>query len=65
MAKSNIRIMTDEIKLTGTLNMEEIEDNKVLLETENGEINLIEYLNGFDASEVEITLKKKIEQSII
>lgn len=64
MAKTNVRITTDELKLTGTLNMEEVEDNKIILETENGELNLIEYLNGFDGSEIEIGLKKKIEQAI-
>ena len=65
MAKSNIRISQEELKLLGTLNMEGSDGGVISLETELGEVNLIEYLRSFDGAEIEIGLKKKIEESIL
>lgn len=65
MAKSNIRITQEELKLLGTLNMDGSDEGVISLETELGEVNLIEYLRSFDGAEIEIGLKKKIEESIL
>lgn len=65
MAKSNIRITQEELKLLGTLNMDGSDEGVINLETELGEVNLVEYLKSFDGAEIEIGLKKKIEESIL
>lgn len=65
MAKSNIRITQEELKLLGTLNMDGSDEGVISLETELGEVNLVEYLKSFDGAEIEIGLKKKIEESIL
>ena len=65
MAKSNIRISQEELKLLGTLNMDGSDEGVISLETELGEVNLVEYLKSFDGAEIEIGLKKKIEESIL
>lgn len=65
MAKSNIRITQEELKLLGTLNMDGSDEGIISLETELGEVNLVEYLKSFDGAEIEIGLKKKIEESIL
>ena len=65
MAKSNIRITQEELKLLGTLDMDGSDEGVISLETELGEVNLVEYLKSFDGAEIEIGLKKKIEESIL
>lgn len=66
MAKAkNLRIVTDEIKLTGLLNSEELETGIVVIKgEEEKEIKLHEYLTAFDGCEVEISIKKKIEETL-
>lgn len=66
MAKKNIRIITEERILSGTLNMENYEDEGViLLETEDGEINLVDQLDAMNGIDIEIKLKKVKETPII
>jgi len=64
MAK-NLKISTDEYKLSGTLNTDNSEEGIVLLEIATGEVNLIEYLKSFNGAEVEFALKKKVETEIV
>jgi hypothetical protein len=64
MAK-NLKISTDEYKLSGTLNTDNSEEGIVLLEIATGEVNLIEYLQSFNGAEIEFALKKKVETEIV
>lgn len=64
MAK-NLKISTDEYKLSGTLNTDNSEEGIILLEIATGEVNLIEYLQSFNGADVEFALKKKVETEII
>lgn len=64
MANKNIKLTTEEIKLTGTLNTDELNQGVLLVETESGEIRLDKHLEVFNGSEVEISVKRKIEQSL-
>ena len=64
MAK-NLKISTDEYKLSGTLNTDNSEEGIILLEIATGEVNLIEYLQSFNGAEIEFTLKKKVETEIV
>lgn len=64
MAK-NLKISTDEYKLSGTLNTDNSEEGIVLLEIATGEVNLMEYLQSFNGADVEFALKKKVETEII
>lgn len=61
MAKSkNLRITSEEVKMLGILNAEE----SLLVETEDGEVNLTEIIKEFDGAEIELSLKKKVEVSL-
>lgn len=63
MAKSkNLRITSDEYKIVGTLNAEDLEN--MVVESEEGEVPLTEIIKNFDGAEVEFALKKKIEQPL-
>lgn len=64
MAK-NLKISTDEYKLSGTLNTDNSEEGVILLEIATGEVNLIEYLQSFNGAEIEFALKKKVETEIV
>lgn len=64
MAK-NLKISTDEYKLSGTLNTDNSEEGIILLEIATGEVNLIEYLQSFNGADVEFALKKKVETEIV
>ena len=64
MAK-NLKINTEEYKLSGTLNTDNSEEGIILLEIATGEVNLIEYLQSFNGADVEFALKKKVETEII
>lgn len=64
MAK-NLKISTDEYKLSGTLNTDNSEEGIILLEIATGEVNLMEYLQSFNGAEIEFALKKKVETEII
>lgn len=64
MAK-NLKISTDEYKLSGTLNTDNSEEGIILLEIATGEVNLIEYLQSFNGAEIEFALKKKVETEIV
>lgn len=64
MAK-NLKISTDEYKLSGTLNTDNSEEGIILLEIATGEVNLMEYLQSFNGADVEFALKKKVETEII
>ena len=64
MAK-NLKINTDEYKLSGTLNTDNSEEGVILLEIATGEVNLIEYLQSFNGADVEFALKKKVETEIV
>lgn len=58
MAKSkNLRITSEEVKMLGILNAEE----GLLVETEDGEVNLTDIIKEFDGAEIELSLKKKVE----
>ncbi len=61
MAKSkNLRITSEEVKMLGTLNAEE----ELLVETEDGEVNLTDIIKEFDGAEIELSLKKKVEVNL-
>lgn len=61
MARSkNLRITSEEVKMLGILNAEE----GLLVETEDGEVNLTEIIKEFDGAEVELSLKKKVEVNL-
>ena len=61
MAKSkNLRITWEEVKMLGTLNAEE----ELLVETEDGEVNLTDIIKEFDGAEIELSLKKKVEVNL-
>lgn len=61
MAKSkNLRITSEEVKMLGILNAEE----GLLVETEDGEVNLTEIIKEFDGAEIELSLKKKVEVNL-
>lgn len=64
MAK-NLKISTDEYKLSGTLNTDNSEEGIILLEIATGEVNLMEYLQSFNGADVEFALKKKVETEIV
>lgn len=61
--KLSSRIVTDEIKAIGILNSEQLQEGIIIVEGEDGkEIQLHDYLSGFDGTSVEISIKKKIEE---
>lgn len=61
MGKSkNLRITSEEVKMLGTLNAEE----ELLVETEDGEVNLTDIIKEFDGAEIELSLKKKVEVNL-
>lgn len=61
MGKSkNLRITSEEVKMLGTLNAEE----ELLVETEDGEVNLTDIIREFDGAEIELSLKKKVEVNL-
>lgn len=65
MANKNVKITTDEFKLTGTLNLDNVEEGIIILESGEGEIRLDEHLKIFNGNELEISIKRKIEQPIV
>lgn len=65
MANKNVKITTDEFKLAGTFNVDNISDGIILLESPEGEVRLHENLLEFNGDEVEISIKRKIEKPII
>jgi len=64
MAK-NLKINTEEYKLSGTLNTDNSEEGIILLEIATGEVNIVEYLQSFNGTEIEFAIKKKIETEIV
>lgn len=62
--KSNIRIVTDEVKLSGLLNAEEIDNGIIKLEADGSEIDIAQYLKSFDGVDVELSIKKKVETPV-
>lgn len=62
--KSNIRIVTDEVKLSGLLNAEEIDNGTIKLEADGSEIDIAQYLKSFDGVDVELSIKKKVETPV-
>lgn len=62
--KSNIRIVTDEVKLSGLLNAEEIDNGIIKLEADGNEIDIAQYLKSFDGVDVELSIKKKVETPV-
>lgn len=62
--KSNIRIITDEVKLSGLLNAEEIDNGIIKLEADGSEIDIAQYLKSFDGVDVELSIKKKVETPV-
>lgn len=60
-ATKNVRLITDEIKASGILNANGIEEGVILLECDGSEVNLSQYLEGFNGADVEISIKKKLE----
>lgn len=63
-AKNNIRIITDEVKLSGILNAEDIENGSIILESDGNEIDVSQFIRGFDGTDVELTIKKKVETAL-
>lgn len=62
MAKNvNVKITTEEIKITGILDL----DNGFNVETENKIVDLLDELVDFNGADVEISIKKKVEEPII
>ena len=69
MAKAkNLQIDTKEYKLQGILNAEGIEEGVILLESSDGEefveVNVSDILRNLDGTEVEISIKNKLEQAL-
>ena len=69
MAKAkNLQIDTKEYKLQGILNAEGIEEGVVLLECSDGEelveVNVSDIIRNLDGTEVEISIKNKLEQAL-
>ena len=69
MAKAkNLQIDTKEYKLQGILNAEGIEEGVVLLESSDGEefveVNVSDIIRNLDGTEVEISIKNKLEQAL-
>lgn len=65
MAKLNIKIETEEIKLSGILDTDEMAEGFIALETEEkGRINVSEILSEMNGQEIELNLKKKIETAV-
>ena len=63
-AKNNVRIITDEVKLSGILNAEDIENGSIILESDENEIDVSQFIRGFDGTDVELTIKKKVETAL-
>ena len=69
MAKAkNLQIDTKEFKLQGILNAEGIEEGVILLECSDGEefveVNVSDIIRNLDGTEVEISIKNKLEQAL-
>ena len=69
MAKAkNLQIDTKEYKLQGILNAEGIEEGVILLENSDGEefveVNVSDIIRNLDGTEVEISIKNKLEQAL-
>ena len=64
----NLQIDTKEFKLQGILNAEGIEEGVVLLECSDGEefveVNVSDIIRNLDGTEVEISIKNKLEQAL-
>ena len=64
----NLQIDTKEYKLQGILNAEGIEEGVVLLESSDGEefveVNVSDIIRNLDGTEVEISIKNKLEQAL-
>ena len=64
----NLQIDTKEFKLQGILNAEGIEEGVVLLECSDGEefveVNVSDIIRNLDGTEVEISIKNKLEQPL-
>ena len=69
MAKAkNLQIDTKEYKLQGILNAEGSEEGVILLESSDGEefveVNVSDIIRNLDGTEVEISIKNKLEQAL-
>lgn len=64
----NLQIDTKEYKLQGILNAEGIEEGVILLESSDGEefveVNVSDIIRNLDGTEVEISIKNKLEQAL-
>ena len=64
----NLQIDTKEYKLQGILNAEGIEEGVILLECSDGEefveVNVSDIIRNLDGTEVEISIKNKLEQAL-
>ena len=64
----NLQIDTKEYKLQGILNAEGIEEGVVLLDSSDGEefveVNVSDIIRNLDGTEVEISIKNKLEQAL-
>ena len=64
----NLQIDTKEYKLQGILNAEGIEEGVILLESADGEefveVNVSDIIRNLDGTEVEISIKNKLEQAL-
>ena len=69
MAKAkNLQIDTKEYKLQGILNAEGIEEGVILLESSDGaefvKVHVYDIIRNLDGTEVEISIKNKLEQAL-
>ncbi len=66
MGKSKaVRIISDELKvMAGILNSDEIDTGIILIETEDGEVNLSKFLADINGSEIDLVIRKKIEEQV-
>ena len=69
MAKAkNLQIDTKEYKVQGFLNAEGFEVGVILLESSDGEelveVNVSDIIRNLDGTEVEISIKNKLEQAL-
>lgn len=61
MALKNVKITTEEYKIAGVMVANE---DELHVEADGEEKSIRDYLSNFDGSDVEISVKRKIEQPL-
>ena len=56
---------TDKLDIEGFLNLESLNEGKVLVEIEdNGEVNITHFLQAFDGKYIKLSLTEKTDQEV-